>query len=415
MQSNIIIIGGGASGLTAAISAANLGAKVTIIEHNHRIGQKILVTGNGKCNLTNSNMDTENFRGEHPEFAAEVLNKFGLDHTISFFESLGLLVKEKNGCIYPLSGQASTVLDVLRFRCEGLKIEIYCNTTVKSIKKNNGHFIIETKELNGELKKLTATHLILATGGKASPKTGSDGSGYRLAKEFGHSLVEPVPALAGLRCREPFFKSISGVRTQAGVCIEVENKKVISQTGELQLTNYGLSGIPVFQISRFAAAALRQKSRVRAIIDFLPDYSNKEIEDFLNKQLQLNPEKTIEQHLYGFLHKKIAALVIKQVSLSPLFKANQAEAGDILGIVDKIKHFYVEVMETNSFEEAQVCAGGVDTREVHAPTLESRLVKNLFITGELLDIDGTCGGYNLQWAWSTGFLAGRAAAEVKYD
>jgi predicted Rossmann fold flavoprotein len=401
MQKNIVIIGGGASGLTAAISAAAAGANVTVLDHNHRVGQKILATGNGKCNLSNLNQEMKNYRGDNPEFAGKVLANFSVSDTKHFFDSLGLLLKERQGYLYPVSEQASTVLDVLRLKCNDLEVKLACNINVKHMTFKRDKFTIKI-ENEGKEEIIYADVLILAAGGCASPKTGSDGSGYKIAGNFGHHIIEPVPALVGLCCMEKFFKEIAGVRAEANLTLFINDKSVISERGELQFTNYGISGIPVFQISRFASKAIFKRQKVTVDIDLLPAYSMEELMDFLNKQIKSNKSKTMEQHLMGLLNKKLAHLILKQ-ALTPQ------------NIIAKIKNFVVTIDKPNSFEQAQVCAGGVDTNEIDPLTMESKLIKNLYIIGELLGIDGACGGYNLQWAWSTGIIAGRSAAKAEND
>ena len=247
-----------------------------------------------------------------------------------------------------------------------------------------------------EVGNFHAKRLILATGGCAAPKTGSDGSGFILARQLGHTIVSPVPALVQLRAEEPFFKSISGVRTQARVTILIDGKPAASDRGEVQLTDYGISGIPVFQVSRYASRACRERRRVQAVLDFLPEYSMKEAEALFAQRNREHPRWSGEELLAGILPKKLAVLLAKQG------KGHQAQI---------CKNWTITIKDTNGFDQAQVCAGGVSVKEIRPDTCESRLVSGLFFGGEVMDVDGICGGYNLQWAWSTGYLAGRSAAE----
>ena len=402
----IIIIGGGASGLTAAISAATKGSKVIVLEHKTRVGQKILSTGNGKCNLSNTNQDLANYRGNNPDFAKEVLKHFSVDETIAFFNSLGISIKEKNGYLYPLSEQASAILDALHIKCKELGVELLCNITIKNIKYEENQFIINTNN-NGTNETFYGSSLILATGGKAAPKSGSDGSGYELAKMLEHKIIKPVPALVGLICKEKFFKGIAGVRTEAHIKLLVNKKLIISEKGELQLTSYGISGIPVFQISRFASRALLNNDTVTGLIDLLPNHSFNEIFDFLNMQLNINKNKTIDQHLTGLLNKKLVSMILSQCQIS--HNTNTLSPSTLKKLISTIKNLEITIDQPNTFDQAQVSAGGVDTAHINPLTLESKKVRNLYIIGELLDIDGACGGYNLQWAWSTGYIAGSNA------
>lgn len=406
MISDIIIIGGGASGLVAAITAARDGKKVTILEHKDRIGKKILATGNGKCNYTNEVQTKECYRGEDSSFAWKVLSYFGVEDTVEFFKELGILPKVKNGYYYPNSEQASSILDVLRYEIDYLKVNVVCEAHVDSIKKKGNLFIVGTS--NG---KYQAEKVILATGGCASSDLGSDGSGYSLAKLFGHTIIEPVPALVQLRSNGSYFKTLSGVRVETRIDLYVEDKLTGSEKGELQLTNYGVSGIPIFQLSRYASRAIKNGKRVYLIVDFMPGLSKEEMFLHLQKRFELGSYKTMEESFIGLLNKKLAYVIMKESKLDPNQSVNSINKNIINRLVQTIKSFKIEITEPNPLTNAQVSAGGVATREIDPDTLESKKSENLYIIGELLDIDGTCGGYNLQWAWTTGYLAGKAAAK----
>lgn len=403
-----MIVGGGASGLMAGIAAARQGSKVTIIEHKDRIGKKILATGNGKCNYTNLYQEPECYRGEDSTFAMKVLSHFDIECTIDYFKQLGIYPKNKNGYLYPNSEQASSVLDVICMELTHLNIEVICNEKVESITKRNDIFYIRTNQANYNAKKV-----ILSTGGMASSELGSDGSGYQLAKQFGHKIIKPVPALVQLKSNASYFKSLAGVRVNANLSLYVEDQLVAKENGELQLTNYGVSGIPIFQLSRFASRAIEEKKTVHIIIDFLPELAKEEVYKLLLQRIEQGYYKTVEQIFTGLLNKKLANVIIKEAKVSQTLLCSAINKRQINSLVNKIKVFKVEITEPNSFKNAQVCAGGVDTKEVKDSTLESLLVKGLYITGELLDIDGICGGYNLQWAWSTGILAGMDAGSKR--
>lgn len=403
---HVIVVGGGASGIVAAITAAREGARVTLVEQKDRIGKKILSTGNGRCNLTNEYMENSCFRGDNTEIVNEVLSQFGYHDTVRFFEELGVMLKNRQGYIYPLSDQASTILDVLRMEIEHLKIQILLEASVTDIFATTSGFSVKTT-----VKNLKADAVVLATGGKASSVLGSDGSGYTLAKQFGHHLSPVTPALVQLKCKGNFFKQISGVRTQAEVKLLVNNKLVASDTGELQLTNYGISGIPVFQVSRYASKALYAKESVSAEIDFLPMLEEKVWTEFIENRRKLHAHKTAEEFLTGIFHKKLIGMFLKQAQISPTKNISEISNKHWSDLLTLCKHFKVIVEDTNSFEQAQVCAGGVKTCEINPHTMESLYQENLYLTGELLDIDGICGGYNLQWAWATGYIAGSHAAK----
>ncbi len=402
----IIIVGGGASGLVAAIAAARSGAAVTIIEQKDRVGKKILSTGNGRCNLTNELMELKCFRGDDTTIVSEVLSQFGYEDTLKFFEELGIILKNRQGYIYPISDQATTVLDVLRMEIERLGVQLVLEESVSGIQKNKKGFQVKTNK-----GSYISDAVILAAGGKAAPVLGSDGSGYGLAKSLGHSISPVVPALVQLKGKGNYFKQLSGIRTNAKVSLYVNDKYVDSDTGELQLTNYGISGIPVFQVSRYAAKALYQKQRVQAEIDFMPNMSEKELVSFIQKRMQIHGHKNSEDFLVGMFNKKLISVFLKEAKIPSNMKATEITSKQWERLVQTILHFVVEIEGTNSFEQAQVCAGGVRTHEVKANTLESVFAKGLYLTGELLDIDGICGGYNLQWAWATGYIAGANAAK----
>ena len=402
----VIIAGGGASGLMAAITAARNGAVVTIIEQKDQVGKKILSTGNGRCNLTNEYMALDCFRGDDLSIVSKVLGQFGYKEATKFFEELGVLLKSRQGYIYPISDQASTILEVLRMEVERLQVEVVLEERIEEVCKTKKGFSIKTDK-----NTYTCDAVILATGGKAAPVLGSDGSGYNLAKSFGHSISPVVPALVQLIGKETYFKQVAGVRTHATVALYVDGEWAASDTGELQLTGYGISGIPVFQISRYAAKAFYAKKSVTAEINFLPSMTEAEFIEFTTKRRLGHGYKTAEGFFVGMLHKKLAVMLLKAANV-PLYIA----ANDVLDekwgkLLYLIQHFPVEIEGTNSFEQAQICAGGVRTDEINADTMESMYEKDLYLTGELLDVDGICGGYNLQWAWATGYIAGKNAAK----
>ena len=404
----VIIAGGGASGLVAAITAARNGAEVLIIEQKERLGKKILSTGNGRCNYTNEYMNADCFRSDDLSIVEKVLDEFGYQETIRFFEDLGVIFKNRQGYIYPISDQATTITDVLCMEIDRLEVQVRLEESVKSVKQDGRHFMLTTVK-----STYKSDAVVLATGGKAASVLGSDGSGYELAKSLGHSISPVVPALVQLVGNSKCFKLVSGVRTHATVSIYIDNKYVSSDTGELQLTNYGISGIPVFQVSRYASKALLKKKNVLAEIDFLPTMTENELEQFVSMRKTTHGNRTAENFFIGMLHRKLAAMLLKEAYIPLHITANEIREDKWERLLELIKHFKVEIVDTNSFDQAQVCAGGVSTKEVNLDTLESMYAEDLYLTGELLDVDGMCGGYNLQWAWATGFIAGKHAAKGK--
>jgi len=405
----IVIIGGGAAGIMAAVAAAREGAQVTVLEHKDRIAKKILATGNGRCNFTNTVQTPECYRSENPEFPWGIIRQFDMQQTVAFFLELGIYSKNRNGYLYPNSDQASSVVDVLLMELERLRIHILTETEAVGIEPVRHGFRIHTNK-----KPVSADAVILACGSKASPVTGSDGSGYALAKQLRHRMIPVLPALVQLRCKEKYYRSVAGVRVQGEVSIYADGEFLAKDCGELQLVNYGISGIPVFQVSRYAARSLYEKKHVTAVLNFMPDFEPGAFAAFLQRRIAQRPEKALGEFLVGLFHKKLCDLWLKLGGFDRGKKVRLMSDLEIKKLASLIQHFQTDVTETNSFEQAQICCGGVDTREVHPGTLESYLVPGVYFAGEILDVDGLCGGYNLQWAWSSGAVAGREAARATY-
>ena len=401
----VAVIGGGAAGMMAAITAAREGVKVTILEHKDRIGKKILSTGNGRCNFTNTYQTPACYRSDNRDFAWNIIQKFNVEKTISFFKELGIYPKDRNGYLYPYSDQAAAILEVLQIEIAKLDICVMTEINVLDIQPVKRGIRVTTDK-----KTITVDSVILACGSKAAPVTGSDGSGYQLAKLLGHRIVPVLPALVQLRCAEKFYKSISGVRVQGTVEIYADDISLASDTGEIQLTNYGISGIPVFQVSRYAAKAIYQKQSVTAVLNFMPDMNKDEFLSFLQERITLCPHKTLDEFFTGIFPKKLCELWIRLSRLPKEMRVSDLSGEQLEKLVLLIQHLRTHITETNAFEQAQICCGGVDTTEINPDTLESNYVPGIYFAGELLDVDGICGGYNLQWAWSSGFVAGKEAA-----
>ena len=407
MDYDIIIIGGGASGMTAAICAAALGAGVCIIEHGDRVGKKILSTGNGKCNLTNTNMSRECYNSSSQSDFYGVIRDFTPDDLTSFLASIGIYTRNKGGYIYPFSEQASSVLDGLRAETKRLGVVTEVSVRVKSCRKKNGKFEIMT-----DSHTYASRRLILAAGSKCAPKTGSDGSGYKLAETFGHSIVSVVPALVQLKCKEGFFKELHGVRTETALSLTASGKRILSERGELQLTDYGISGIPVFQLSGKTKRLLDAGEKPVIHIDFCHDYSDAEILNMLHLMLKRNKDAGLTEALGGLLNKKLANVIVKESGMRASMPCGSINENGISRIAALIKSFPVTPYDTNGFENAQVCSGGVSLDEVNLSSMESFKVSGLYFAGEILDVDGKCGGYNLHWAFASGRLAGISAAKA---
>lgn len=402
-----IVIGGGAAGMMAAITAARQGAAVLILEHMEQCGKKILATGNGRCNYTNQMQGIEYYRSDCPAFVLSVLEQFGVKETLSFFEEIGITPTQKNGYYYPMSMQAVSVRDVLLMELAHLGVEIKYNIGIRKISDQNGHYEICTK--NGDFSAKTC---ILATGGKASKKTGSDGSGFLYLVPLSHHVTDLVPALVGLKAKQPYFKEVVGIRAYARVTLFVENAQKASDVGEVQLTEYGISGIPVFQVSRYATIALTKGEKVTASLQFLPDMEAQKVTQMIARRFSYSKDKTVFEALIGLFPQKLARLLLKRAGISEEKKAIRCSKEEQQSLCDIIGSFECEIVGSGNFEQAQVTAGGVVSEEVCERTLESKFHKGLYFAGEMLNVDGMCGGYNLQWAWSSGYAAGKAAAKA---
>lgn len=401
----VVVIGGGASGMMAAVTAASCGARVTILEHKDRIGKKILSTGNGRCNFTNIHQEPLCYHSDNPLFPWSVVQKFDAQAVIAFFLKLGVYSKNRNGYIYPNSDQASAVLDAFRMELERLKVNVCTDTECREIRPGRKGFAVVTNR-----KTFHADKVILCAGSKAAPQTGSDGSGYDLAKMMGHRILPVLPALTALRCEEKFFKSVAGVRVGGTAAVWSEGVCIARDTGEIQLTDYGISGIPAFQVSRYASKLLYEGKNVEAVLNFMPDFTKDQMKAFLKKRAQIRPEKRADMFLIGLFHKKLCDLWIRILKIPGEKPAGEFTDKEIGEIVSLIMEFRVRIIGTNSFDKAQVCRGGIDTSEVNPATMESVYVPGLYFAGEILDVDGMCGGYNLTFAWASGYTAGRAAA-----
>ncbi len=384
----VLIVGAGASGLMAAVMAARAGAAVTLLEQNERPGKKVCATGGGRCNLTNLTMPPDAYRGTHPEFVRNVFRQFSVADTLNFFRETGLVVTEREGYVYPANMQAKCVPELLMMEASHLRVKIKTREKVTKVCYEKGLWKVLT-----ETWRYEGDSLILANGSKASAISGSDGSGYELVASLGHRIIKPLPALTGLRCKGGKFAAWAGVRVQGRVTLFVDEHVEATACGELQLTDYGVSGIPVFQVSRYGIRSLDAGKKVRLSLNFLPEYDKAGMEGLLEQRRAACPYKNERELLIGLFPEKLIRVL--------------TSGGQLAG---RITDYSLEVKDGLTFDQAQVCSGGVDTAEIDDNTLESRLWPGLYFAGELMDIDGTCGGYNLQWAWSSGAAAGRHAA-----
>lgn len=407
----IAVIGGGAAGMVAAIAARYKGADVIILEKNLRVGKKILATGNGRCNLTNINAGLSCYHGKNPGFARAALSSFDIKKTIDFFECLGVAHKvEEGGKVFPVSNQASSVLDVLRYELEETGVRVLCEAAVRDIKNSRRGFDIVLEDG----RKFEADRVILATGGKAAPNLGSNGSGYALARNLGHSIVEPFPALVQLKLAAKFLKQIQGVKFEGEAEIIFNDKTVQRASGEILFTEYGASGPPVLSLSRKAGEYLQRGDRVWLKLVLVKDMAATELEQFLIERFRRGPQKELSFSFVGFINKKLIPVVLKEAGVEDIKKpAGQVSDRERAKISHILRDWRFAITGTTSWPAAQVTAGGVEAKELHGQTMESKIVPGLYFAGEIVDIDGDCGGYNLQWAWSSGYVAGASAGALR--
>lgn len=408
-SADIIVVGCGASGLMAAIQSARAGRRVLVLDHHQTPAKKLLATGNGRCNFTNKMQGSECYRCGDPAFVLPVLEQFSAEDAIAFFEELGVLTTERQGYCYPRSKQASAVRDALLAEAKRLRVTILNEVGIRGITKENGRFCVAAK--SGDFY---AGKCILAAGGKASPGTGSDGSGYIYAENLGHRIIPPLPALVALTGKADWLKMTAGVRCDAAVTLRVGGVRTAFDAGEVQMTDYGISGIPVFQVSRFASAALAQGIAVRADLDFLPDQTKEHLRELLCAQYaRRGREDGWEEIVSGMVNRKIAAMICRHQGLSQDSKRSLTEqeiAKQAESLSGSLKETRLTITGTRGFRQAQATCGGICVDQICARTMESKIVPGLYFAGEIVDVDGICGGYNLQWAWSSGYAAGRAAA-----
>lgn len=406
-MNHIVIVGAGMSGMAAAIMAADKKIKVTLIDRQERIGKKILLTGNGRCNLSNNDIDSSHYVTDDSDRLTEILNAYRTNE-IPFWNSLGLMTKEKNGCIYPLSGQAATVLNVLRLRLSELNIHVRTDFEVSSVCKKDGLFYIENE--TGD-EKITADILILACGGKAGVYKEQSRNGYKLCHKLGHQVLPCYPALVQTICEGDYFKSISGVRADVRISLYLNSSFISEEAGELQITDKGLSGIAVFQLTRYLGSALKEGQKGIFHIDFLPGISKDTWYQLMTERRKNMSRRTAEELFTGILHKKIIIMMLKQLNISPTSKIQDIGDDRFNELLDLFKDFRVNIKSLNDFTHAQISTGGVPLSEVSSH-LASVLVPDLYIIGEMLNAAGACGGYNLHFAAATGYLAGKHAKET---
>ena len=395
---NVCVIGGGAAGMLAALTAAENGHRVLLLERQSRVGRKLLATGNGRCNLSNYHVSPAHYHGG-AGFCDFALSQFDVGETLQYFASLGLLtVSEASGRIYPMSNMAGSVLDVLRYALERPEIDLQTGQTVTAVRKMPEGFSVKT-----ETDTFSARRLILAAGGAAGSKVGGGMDGYRLAKSLGHHRTALYPSLVQLKTDPTYPRALKGVKAQCGISICRGSQVLARNSGEVLFTEYGVSGPAIFDLSRSVSAG---GSDLTCLLNFFPDWEEAEMLHWLSQRQAAMAAHEASTLLTGSCHTRLGQMICKSAGFT-----NQRAAGltrdDLRRIARQATHFALPITGTCGFDQAQVTAGGLDTSEFDPRTLQSRLVPGLYACGELLDIDGDCGGYNLQWAWSSGRLAGK--------
>ncbi|MBR2309459.1 MAG: aminoacetone oxidase family FAD-binding enzyme [Oscillospiraceae bacterium] len=394
------IVGAGASGMAAALAASeNENVNVILLERQARVGRKLQATGNGRCNLSNVYAGDKGYHGEDPAFVQQAFAAMNPADTLAWFHCLGLFtVTENSGKVYPYSDQANSVVDVLRLALVKPNIELRTGFEVQKISKSDGKFIIS----NGE-ETVICDKVVVACGGLAGTKLGGSMSGYKLLGKFGHKSTRLRPCLVQLKSNWGGLASLKGVRANCNVKIYNDEKLYAESTGELQFTDYGLSGPVIFEVSRDACLGAGEWI---AVLDLIPHCDAQK----LTKELQrrANTELPIEELLTGILHNRLGRVLTKAAGVTNKQTTKELTDIEIETIVKAVKTFEIVLTEPMGMENAQVTAGGILTRDFDPNTMESKLVPGLYACGEVLDIDGDCGGYNLQWAWSSGFLAGKS-------
>jgi len=397
----VVVIGGGASGIIAAIFAAMNGNKVKILERNSSPLKKLLITGNGKCNYFNNDMELKYFNSSNLECLNEIINEKNVKEILSFFDTIGIVPKIKDGYYYPFSGISASIKEALLIEAKLNDIEIVNDFLVEEIIKE-GKFII-----NPNKEKIKADSIVIACGGVACPKTGSDGIGFDLASKFNHTVIKPLPALVKLKGHENYFKDWDKIRSNVKISLYEDGHFVKKQDGELQFTSSGISGICAFNLSGIIARGLNDGKKEEVKINFIP-WNKKDVLDMLEERSEMVTGRTISEFLEGFMHYKLVKIILDKSKINPYKYYEELNGKEKYALGENLTNFNLEITEVGTLEEAQVSSGGVSLLEINPLTMESIKENNLFFVGEVLDVYGDCGGYNLGFAFISGMLAGKA-------
>lgn len=428
MKYDLIIIGGGAAGMMAAISARRHHPDLTIaiLDRTFALGRKILVCGAGRCNVTNKNLDTDaekRYYGASKEFVRTVIDQFGYEEIVSFFSDLGaeLYLERKTtiGKLFPITNQANTITEMLIDELARNNIEIFLQTEVVHVEKTKDGFIVQTKyiplrteidyERTDKLSEMHSKALILSAGGMSYPTLGSNGSGYNIAEDLGHSIVDPVPAALPIESKNELSHYLQGQKLDVEVTTIIEGKEIKTSIDEVMFTKYGFSGPAILNVSREISVQLNRlrKGNVKVRLNFFPEKSRKEAENFLKERWKKRPTQMLEKSLFGLFPNKVVMAFVDVAHIDPYIEVSKLTKKQMNDLLDVLTNFEAPIHATKGWNEAEFTAGGVDTDEINPNTMQSNLIKNLYFAGEIVNVDGDVGGFNLSWAWSSGFVAGR--------
>jgi predicted Rossmann fold flavoprotein len=393
---DIIIIGAGASGLVSAIVSAKRGKKVLLLEKNSKVGKKLLATGNGRCNITNQKPISSRFHSNNRYFIEQVLSGYSYQDIKKFFKSIGLeLIESKEGKVFPMSLQAQSVVDILELECRELGVKIICNCHVERVIKNSSGYSVD---------EFKSHKVVLSTGHISAPSLGGVVDGLVFARKFGHKTIDSFPSLVQLTSSIKDIRQLSGVKIESRITLKTP-KGLVERSGDVLFTNYGISGLATLDISRWVMIALIEKKEVELFIDLMPKMSGEQLKSLMKKSIRKKSSRSIEHWVQGFIHKKLIGIILERAKIDKLLES-QIELSHIEKIVEAIKVFRLRVDGSRGYKGAEVATGGVDTREINPKTMESKKQKGLYFTGEVLDVDGDRGGFNLHFAWVCGLRVG---------
>lgn len=404
-MNRVVVIGGGASGIVAGIFAKRENNEVIILERNSECLKKILVTGNGKCNYLNESYSIHNYHSKNIDIVDKIISSDNINSVKYFFDNIGVVSKIKNGYYYPFSNQATTIKNCLISEALRLGVKIINNCLVTDIRKEKDRFFVTT-----DTEIYRCNYVVLASGSFAYPKTGSDGMGYSFLEKFGHTIIKPMPALVQLKSNFKYLKDWSGVRTDVELRLFEDGKCISEETGEVQLTDYGISGICTFNLSHYVTRGLDEGHKEVIKINFVP-FIETLVTPWIDQYMKKVSNKRIGEALEGILNYKLVKIILKINNISRNNYYLDLTKDEKFKLIKSLKSFEIEITGSKSFDSAQVCNGGVSLLEINYTTMESILVDNLYIIGELLDVNGNCGGYNLTNCWISGMLAGKSIGD----